>query len=100
MSSSSEYLVYLFARAFGFVVSHLPVNAALWIGRVIGSLGYYVDRKHKSIAYSNLKIAFAKKKKPSEIRRIVKRIFQNYGQNLIELFRLPLIHRVTPMDGT
>jgi len=96
MNSLSESLIAFILKGFGFIIARLPVGAALAVGRAIGVIGYYLDVKHKSIAYSNLKIAFAKTKKPSEIKHIVKQQFKNYGQNLMDLFRLPVMHRFGP----
>src|SRR3989338_1604398 len=96
MNSAVESLLYPLVRLIGFIVRLLPVGIALALGRLIGMLGYYLDQKHKSLAYANLKIAFAKTKKPSEIKRIVKKLFRNFGQNSIELLRLPHIARVGP----
>lgn len=96
MKSFVEHVIYAIVKIIAFIVCRLPVPVALALGRMIGVIGYYLDRKHKALAYANLKIAFAKTKKPSEIKRIVKRIFQNYGQNLIELLRLPLVSRLGP----
>jgi KDO2-lipid IV(A) lauroyltransferase len=86
-----EYLLYWIVKTFGVVVRALPVNAALALGRGMGLIGYYCDIRHRSQAYANLKVAFSKTKKPREIRKITKKLFQSYGQNLIELFRLPLL---------
>lgn len=86
-----EYLSYYIVKVFGFFVRLIPVHLALWLGRMIGIFVYYFDTKHKSLAYANLKIAFAKTKTPREIVKITKMLFQNYGQNLIELLRLPLM---------
>ena len=88
----NKFFFYL-AKFFGLFIRPIPMGTALAFGRAIGILGYYLNAKHKTIAYSNIKIAFAKTKKPSEIKRIVRRVFENYGQNLIELFRLPLIFK-------
>ncbi len=86
-----ESIVYCSVRAFGFLIRCLPVSIALGIGKGIGMFAYYFDIKHKSRAYSNLKIAFAHLKSPNEIKQITKELFKNYGQNLIELFRMPLL---------
>jgi len=91
MNSFQESLVYWTVKAFGRLICFLPQSAGLWIGRRLGSIGYYLDAKHRSLAYANLKIAFGKSKSPREIKRIVKQLFQNYGQNLIEIFRLPFM---------
>jgi KDO2-lipid IV(A) lauroyltransferase len=74
------------------------------IGKGIGVFAYYFDIKHKSRAYANLKIAFADSKSPNEIKQITKQLFKNYGQNLIELFRMPLLtpakfDRVVTVEG-
>ncbi|MFA5088718.1 MAG: ELM1/GtrOC1 family putative glycosyltransferase [Candidatus Omnitrophota bacterium] len=91
MKNLFENILYPFVRVFGFVVRMLPDKVALWLGRVLGVLAYYFGIKHKSLAYGNLKIAFAKTKTPDEIKKITKGLFRNFGQNLIELFRLPLM---------
>ena len=92
----TDSIIYFFVKGFGFFIRSLPVGAALWVGRTIGVIGYYFDAKHRAITYSNLKIAFAKTKTPDEISRIAKEHFKIYGQNLIELFRLPLMANLDP----
>ena len=86
-----ESIIYYSVRVFGFFMRCLPVRVALWIGRRIGMFAYYFDITHKSRAYSNLKTAFAHSKSPNEIKQITKTLFRNYGQNLVELFRMPLL---------
>jgi len=77
------------------------MSLALFVGRMIGLLGYWFDHRHRSLAYANLKIAFAREKKTGEIKRICQKVFENYGQNLIELVRLPLIdpHKYIKVEG-
>ena len=84
-----EFLLYYLVRSFAFIVSSLPLSVSLWIGKVIGIMAYYFNSKHKAQAYANLKIAFAKTKSLNEIKKIIKQLFINYGQNLIELLCLP-----------
>ena len=86
-----ESILYYSVRALGFMIRRLPGSWALWIGKRIGMCGYYFDIKHKSRAYANLKIAFSQTKSPDEIKQITKQLFKSYGQNLIELFRMPLV---------
>ena len=91
-NSVGEYLVYWVVRLFGFVIRHLPIPLALGFGRAIGLIRYYTDIRYKSIVYSNLKIAFARSKTPDELKEITKSLFKNFGQNIIEIFLLPLIN--------
>ncbi len=94
-TSLNELLIYWCVKSFAGFIRLLPVNVALRIGRAIGTIAYYFDLRHRAMAYANLKIAFANKKSPAEIRRITRQIFKNYGQNLIELLRLPLLRAET-----
>ncbi len=94
MKSFGEYLVYVVVKILGALIRCLPVSVVLWVGRRLGSMGYYGNRKHRSLAYANLKIAFAGDKNPRDLKRLVKQVFQNYGQNFVELLRLPLMAKM------
>jgi len=93
--SLKESIAYYSVRGFGAFIRSLPVGAALWIGRQTGRLVYYLDFKHRRIVYLNLRIAFSSQKSTREIKRIAREVFQNYGQNLIELLRLPTFKKDT-----
>lgn len=88
---NSESILLYVVKIFAAFIRAVPESVAFFIGRRIGWLGYMFDHKHKSIAYANLKIAFAREKKSSEIKRILKLAFKNYAENLIDLLRFPLI---------
>ena len=64
---------------------------ALFIGRRLGEISYFLIAKNRRKVYANLKIAFGKTKTPSEIRMIVRDFYYAFGQNIVELSRLPLI---------
>jgi KDO2-lipid IV(A) lauroyltransferase len=83
------YFIYLLLRAFAFFINLLPERFALWGGRRLGSLGYYLDWEHRKVAFQNLQLAFGQEKSTSEIRGIAKRTFQNLGMMAIEFFRIP-----------
>ncbi|MEW6170938.1 MAG: ELM1/GtrOC1 family putative glycosyltransferase [Candidatus Omnitrophota bacterium] len=70
----------------------LPLGLTLWFGRFLGSVAYFFDTKRKRIAYSNLKLAFASNKTPQELKKILKKTYQNLGQNIIEVLRLPKVN--------
>src|SRR3989338_6780342 len=92
MRSLNESSIFHSVSIFGAFVRLLPFGVALFVGRTIGMLAYYFDTKHKTLAYANLKMAFADSKSPAELKRITKQLFRNYGQNFIDLFRMPLIN--------
>lgn len=63
------------------------------MGRLTGGFLYYVDCKHRSLAYANIKTAFGSVFSPREIKKITRRFYRNFGQNIIELFLLPKIDK-------
>ena len=104
MHSLNEFLIFHSVSIFGAFVRLLPLGIALFIGRMIGMLAYYFDTRHKILAYANLKMVFADSKSPAEIKCITKQLFRNYGQNFIDLFRMPLIkpenfHKLITVEG-
>jgi KDO2-lipid IV(A) lauroyltransferase len=90
-----DYLTYLILKGFGFLINLLPEGLALWVGRQLGSLGYYLDWEHRKVALQNLTLAFGQEKSTSEIRTIAQRTFQNLGMMAIEFFRIPKMNTET-----
>ncbi len=86
-------ILYYLVKSFGAFVRFLPLRAALALGRFIGLFVFAFDIKRRTQVYANLKTAFSKEKTPSELKKITKNVFTNYGQNLIELLRLPLMNK-------
>src|SRR3989338_87809 len=97
-SNLIENVVYWIVRGLGFFMRILPDWAAAKLGRVIGFFAYYIDVKHRALSYGNLKTAFAKTKTPDEIKRINKQLFINFGQNCVEMLRLPLLNSVDKFE--
>jgi len=87
--SLTDYLGYITARLVGFLLRLIPISAGLWIGKRIGQLIYYTNRKRRFIAYRNLKAGLGATTDDYEIRRIVKRMYQNFGQTLAEVLTIP-----------
>ena len=66
---------------------------SFFLGARLGELIYYLDLKHKAIAYSNIKAAFGKEFAPSRIRQLTREFYRTFGQNLIEMFLIPIIDK-------
>jgi KDO2-lipid IV(A) lauroyltransferase len=84
-----SFLIYLVLRAFSILANLLPEDFALWLGRQLGNVTYYLDLDHRKVAFQNLRTAFGQEKSASEIRGITKRTFQNLGMMAVEFFRIP-----------
>ncbi|MBM4347336.1 MAG: hypothetical protein FJ107_04310 [Deltaproteobacteria bacterium] len=81
--------IYILIRLVGFFINLLPERFALWIGRQLGNLMYYVDIEHRRVAIDNLKIAFGEEKTEAERYSIARKNFQNIGMMAIEFFLIP-----------
>jgi KDO2-lipid IV(A) lauroyltransferase len=60
------------------------------LGKILGGFFYYFDFKHKAVAYANIKTAFGDKLSVAGLRRLTRGFFQAFGQNLIDIFMIPL----------
>lgn len=85
-----DYLGYITVRFLSFIFCILPLQFGLFIGRCIGAVIFFINKKRRVIAYANLKAAFCKEKKPGEIKKIVKGVYRNLGQVFIEILRFPV----------
>jgi KDO2-lipid IV(A) lauroyltransferase len=93
----TSFLIYLVLRAFSILANLLPEDFALWLGRQLGNVTYYLDLDHRKVAFQNLHTAFGQEKSASEIRSIAKRTFQNLGMMAVEFFRIPKMDMKTFM---
>lgn len=89
----ADYAAYIAVRALNFLLGFVPISASLWLGRQIGILAFFFNRKRRLIAYSNLKAAFAGEKSPAELRAITRRVYQNVVQTFIEILNLTKVSR-------
>ncbi len=94
MNSLIESSIYCTVKTVAFLIRLLPAGVALRFGKLIGWLGYSLSTsKRKRIAYNNLRIAFCETKSDREIRGILRQSYEHYGQNVVELLRLPLLSK-------
>ena len=78
---------------FGFIVTFTPIFLSCFLARRIGGLLYYLDYKHRAVAYSNIKTAFGAKLSPKQLARLTREFYRNFGQNLIEVFFIPMVNK-------
>ncbi|RKY33043.1 MAG: hypothetical protein DRP74_01230 [Candidatus Omnitrophota bacterium] len=90
---SIDYLGYILLKLFGPLFRRIPVNFTFFLGRRIGELFFLFDYKHRAVAYSNLKTALGNDLSPCQIRKITRQFYRVFGQNLMEIFLMPLIDK-------
>jgi len=94
MRKLRHLLEYLFFLKIGFFARIFPLKAAIFLGKSIGTFGFYCVPIRKDVTLANLKMGFPEKSK-SEIKQIARRIYRNLGLIAIEHLRFP---RMTPQD--
>lgn len=89
----ADYLSCILFRGLSFWTSFLPLNFSLFLGRRLGDLIYLFDRRHRAIAYANIRKTVADKLDCASSARITRRAYQAFGQNLIEISFIPRINK-------
>jgi KDO2-lipid IV(A) lauroyltransferase len=82
------HLGYLFFRLWTSWVKRLPITSLSSYGEKLGLLSFYLLRRRRKVALSNLNLAFGKEKDRGEIDRIWREIFKNIGRDMMEAARL------------
>lgn len=88
-----DFSIYLLYRAGMAIASALSVRVLFAIGSFMGWWAWLLLPHYRRLARRNLEIAFAKEKSARELRRIVRRHFQNLSANLIcslKMISMPL----------
>jgi Kdo2-lipid IVA lauroyltransferase/acyltransferase len=82
-----SYLLYIVARLVIIFFRLLPRSFGGALIRLSASIVYYLDRRHRIIADTNLRIAFPKMSK-TQRNRTARKSFQNAAMNLLEVSRM------------
>src|SRR5437773_3418929 len=74
-------LLYCLARLVIAALQALPLPMAARLGRVGGVVAWWLDARHRRVAWDNLNRCFAEEKSPAEIRALAKENFKRLGEN-------------------
>ncbi len=89
----ADYLSCILFRALSFFTCFVPLNFSLFLGRRLGDLIYFFDRRHRAIAYANIRKTVADKLDCASSARITRKAYQAFGQNLVEISFIPRINK-------
>lgn len=70
-------------------MSVVPLGVALWFGRRAGDLAYWVVYPRTRVALDQITSALGDRLGLRERRNIIRRMYQNFGQGVVEFLRLP-----------
>ncbi|MDD5130186.1 MAG: ELM1/GtrOC1 family putative glycosyltransferase [Candidatus Omnitrophica bacterium] len=89
----ADYASCILFRAASFFTFFLPLSFSLFLGRRLGDLIYLFDRRHRAIAYSNIRKTVADNLDCASSARITRKAYQAFGQNLVEISFIPRINK-------
>ncbi|MGD0745651.1 MAG: hypothetical protein ABSA45_10900 [Verrucomicrobiota bacterium] len=76
-----ETLLYFLARGVVAFLQSLPLTLVARLGRAGGGLAYWLDARHRRVAWQNLTMCFGHEKSPAEIRAIARENFRRIGES-------------------
>ena len=88
---TGQWLVYALFRCIEGVLWLLPLIVVWYVGRVLGTLAYYLGGKYRRLALHNLHIAFGREKSPAELKSLAREHFKSLFANVVCGFKLPLM---------
>ncbi|MCM8791796.1 MAG: mitochondrial fission ELM1 family protein [Candidatus Omnitrophica bacterium] len=91
--SMKEYLLYTTLKFLSQIVIFLPSRLLVFQGKILGLLLYYLDRRHRLVAYKNLRICLASHRNLKELKRILRKNFENFGMNITETLIIPKLNQ-------
>ncbi|MBI5124544.1 MAG: mitochondrial fission ELM1 family protein, partial [Candidatus Omnitrophica bacterium] len=83
-----DYIASILVRGLNIIFNFIPIKANLFIGRRLGAIAFFINKKRRLIAYANLKAAFAKEKSPRELRAITKKVYEHMVETFAEILSL------------
>ncbi len=72
---------------------YFPRPVANEIGKLIADVLYFFTKRIRKEQYKNIRHILGNGADESEIKRIVRRVWQNWGRNLLDFFRLTKVDR-------
>lgn len=87
MARFKDYPEYLAFQLLKGLICLMPRRLCLFAGKILGLILYYLDRRHRRIALSNLNIAFGKELSPHELQKIARGSFKHFGSVFMEIIK-------------
>jgi len=81
-------IVYWLGRAVIGFVQWFPLSWVARAGRAVGAVGWWLDRRHRTVALDNLTAAFGREKSPAELRAIARENYLRLAENYLSLLKI------------
>jgi KDO2-lipid IV(A) lauroyltransferase len=87
-SAALDFLVYAAIRFVVCVLQALPFALACRFAAFLAWLGYHLDKRHREVAKENLRHAFPGRYSETELKRLVRRVYQHFCLLIVEIVHL------------
>lgn len=88
-----EQLLYLIARILVALLQSLPLSWVIKLGRLGGTIAYWLDRRHRRVALANLTKCFGNQLSQKQIRTLARENFGRIGENYAAAVRTSAMTR-------
>ena len=86
-----DYLVFLIFRSFLLVASHLPFRVNAFLGRLIGTAYYRIDRSRRMFAKANISVVFGKELDDRGREALGRRSCEMLAMNILDVLKFDRI---------
>lgn len=80
-------------KIMAFILGHIPLGLALFLGDTLGSVAFRLDSKRRKIALANLDLAYGASLPPQEKEAMVKSLYRHLFRMFLEFMRIPWLTR-------
>jgi KDO2-lipid IV(A) lauroyltransferase len=88
-SQLADYTVYLIVRVVVCLLQSLSYSAACAFASSLAWLAYRIDRRHREVAYDNLRQAFPGRYNDAELDELVRSVYRHFCTLLIDIVHMP-----------
>ena len=88
-SGAKDFLVYLAVRFAVHFLQSLPLATGRMLARGLAWLAYRVDRRHREVAFDNLRQAFPGRYPDAQLPMVVRAVYRHFATVMIEMLHLP-----------
>lgn len=89
MSKFKERSEFFIFQIMKLLFAYPPRKLCLFAGRILGLIFYYLDKRHRLIALTNLTTAFGPERTSAELKRIARESFIHFGEFIAEINKFP-----------
>ena len=88
MKKTGYIIEFILLFIFNIFILIIPLKLALWVGRRLGDISFFVLSIRRDVVMNNLSLAFPNKDR-KELIDIARRTYQNFGMSMMELLSFP-----------